>query len=1047
MRRFVGLGRHASWKILPIGGHNTFGSFSTYSISEVKKKSEFERLMSSLEKESKVSKKPKKKALPEDDNTTLKSPLKSSALSKSVSEKKKPLETESMKELESVPEPIKKKNVERTITKTVTPKLAEETSTFKIVEKKSSGKDRNNTNNMSIAEYTQTKLQDKKFASKLQQVVNTEDDEAKIVQWGLKHDVRYNLENILIPQTDTSPSEIEQRKKKLEDLKNKYEEYAKKVSDEEEESRGEGDNFSYLREEESELPKKNVPRNFEVVESKILSSKPHAKTNMQQLVEKMKQKQPVRDEQSQEALIKEQLSSPSSTNQSAENQRVSTTILQMTEQQYNEAIESPEKFNKGWENKGFTPVIQNNFGRHMLILYPLGIKPPGAKVVEKTVAKKKVEKVAPKDGSRIPLRDLLTDDSNVEDVEENQPFDARDLEEKLIDAKKYFKDHGYDISDLSSILKEERVKQKRQKEERQQLEKKQEEKKQNPPILNERVTYLSDIQKEIEQGQTDISSAKLLDEYLGDDDPNQVFKTKEDKDLLLTEYETQAENAMFSEDLLSYLNRTPKENEDKLRRELANMSIGSIRLPEPLVDGVSEIVSEYPKNLIQRTAQILSAAFRLRTGGFDRTTRVFSRVDEEKKLNKEQNEQDELFNEQMEVLKKLRSYKQVSKKKKRPMDIEAMKKDSEYELNRSYNPQIIYKELESAAYIAHRLPAIYGTSYRIFSESVMRMPDFEPKTMLDFGTGPGTTIWAANEAFDGSIKEIMAVEPSTAMMDVATRLFEYMPNRPQITWRRFLNESSTKKYDLVVASFVLNELSNAQERERIVKALWKATAGLLVIVEPGTPIGFDFIREARATLLTQKFDSLNDKPTILAPCPHDTTCPMSGTPKWCHFAQRVERESFQKLTKGVKKQYENENFSFIAVKRQGLNGFEFGAEVEKAEEEAMRKRQIEQQLPDSVVVREISLRRELRNYSREFSQQSFRWPRIIDTPLKRGGHVITSMCLPEGTLAKVVIAKSDGRQGYKYLRKTLKGDMYPYPLTPKNLKKSTEMDKYFTEEE
>ena len=28
---------------------------------------------------------------------------------------------------------------------------------------------------------------------------------------------------------------------------------------------------------------------------------------------------------------------------------------------------------------------------------------------------------------------------------------------------------------------------------------------------------------------------------------------------------------------------------------------------------------------------------------------------------------------------------------------------------------------------------------------------------------------------------------------------------------------------------------------------------------------------------------------VVAPCPHDGTCPMDGTGSWCHFSQRFQR--------------------------------------------------------------------------------------------------------------------------------------------------------------
>jgi len=37
--------------------------------------------------------------------------------------------------------------------------------------------------------------------------------------------------------------------------------------------------------------------------------------------------------------------------------------------------------------------------------------------------------------------------------------------------------------------------------------------------------------------------------------------------------------------------------------------------------------------------------------------------------------------------------------------------------------------------------------------------------------------------------------------------------------------------------------------------------------------------------------------SVVAPCPHDGACPMQGTQSWCHFVQRFERSSLQRVTK------------------------------------------------------------------------------------------------------------------------------------------------------
>ena len=56
---------------------------------------------------------------------------------------------------------------------------------------------------------------------------------------------------------------------------------------------------------------------------------------------------------------------------------------------------------------------------------------------------------------------------------------------------------------------------------------------------------------------------------------------------------------------------------------------------------------------------------------------------------------------------------------------------------------VAYDEAETVGYAAARLPACYAVAWRVFDELELRLPDFQPISLLDFGAGPGTAIWAA----------------------------------------------------------------------------------------------------------------------------------------------------------------------------------------------------------------------------------------------------------------------------------------------------------------
>lgn len=56
-----------------------------------------------------------------------------------------------------------------------------------------------------------------------------------------------------------------------------------------------------------------------------------------------------------------------------------------------------------------------------------------------------------------------------------------------------------------------------------------------------------------------------------------------------------------------------------------------------------------------------------------------------------------------------------------------------------------YDSARVAAYASSRMPACYAVLFRVFDELHLHLPHFAPRTMLDFGSGPGTAIWAARE--------------------------------------------------------------------------------------------------------------------------------------------------------------------------------------------------------------------------------------------------------------------------------------------------------------
>ncbi len=213
------------------------------------------------------------------------------------------------------------------------------------------------------------------------------------------------------------------------------------------------------------------------------------------------------------------------------------------------------------------------------------------------------------------------------------------------------------------------------------------------------------------------------------------------------------------------------------------------------------------------------------------------------------------------------------------------------------------------AYAAVRLPATFAALYAVLSTVRARKPTWQPRTMLDAGAGPGTAMWAASELWT-ELEQVILLEREEAMIAFGKQLSTHARSHAlqHAHWQKvdLLSQWSNAPCDLVITSYVLGELDTTKHAAYIAK-LWSITKDTLVIIEPGTPVGFSHIRIARQQLIAAGA-------YILAPCPHALACPMAGD-DWCHFAQRITRTQLHRSVKQADLSYEDEKFSYIAVSR------------------------------------------------------------------------------------------------------------------------------------
>ncbi|KAI5080638.1 hypothetical protein GOP47_0003821 [Adiantum capillus-veneris] len=259
-----------------------------------------------------------------------------------------------------------------------------------------------------------------------------------------------------------------------------------------------------------------------------------------------------------------------------------------------------------------------------------------------------------------------------------------------------------------------------------------------------------------------------------------------------------------------------------------------------------------------------------------------------------------------------------------------------------------YRQRDTCAYVAARMPAVYSAVYRVLSEISNRLPEFKPQKILDYGSGPGTAIWAMCEVWPRQIEHMNIVEPSEAMSFARRTLYQGIKTQlPKIknfkSFDGFVSEvrPAEREHNLVIASYALGELHTQEERISVARQLWGLTTDMLVIIEPGHPRGSSIVRDIRSHILCMENKKLwrhskkhkageeDEMPLteqgkkigafVVAPCAHDGTCPLDGSGKYCHFTQRLERCRSQLLYKSPRgkslRGYEDEKFSYVVLRR------------------------------------------------------------------------------------------------------------------------------------
>ncbi|KAF9200248.1 37S ribosomal protein S22 [Haplosporangium sp. Z 27] len=463
--------------------------------------------------------------------------------------------------------------------------------------------------------------------------------------------------------------------------------------------------------------------------------------------------------------------------------------------------------------------------------------------------------------------------------------------------------------------------------------------------------------------------------------------------------------------------------------EYARKRIGQVEMPNNIQDAIREVLSEYDKSLIRTDALRLYGSLRS-TGALDG---------------------DDILDLPTKRLKS--GSEDMTAKDDKPAPAHILE----------------YGHRESTAYIAAMAPSTYSAIKNVLEEVNSRVPNLQIKSFMDFGTGPGTGIWAANEVWKKPL-QYTGIDASLAMLETAEEILDALSSKgapiPNVTLKPFFSHGpQAAKHDVVLSAFTLSEITTPALRKSTLDHLWDSTNDVLILIDRGTPSGFKILAEAREQILGLDADRIKQKPKydnfgnilpeeelpkrepahVLAPCPHDKVCPiyvsLARDSQWCHFSQKVQRPDFLRKTKHSKENYEDSKYTYVVLRKGARPVFTPPPPVPTSEESLSSTQTNEPSIESTESEENTSGKKKkykkspppppvTYNNQEDMIAASHSWSRIVVPPLKNDGHVVMDTCAANGYLERIIIPRSQGKIPYRDARKAMWGDLFPHE--PKN---------------
>ena len=218
--------------------------------------------------------------------------------------------------------------------------------------------------------------------------------------------------------------------------------------------------------------------------------------------------------------------------------------------------------------------------------------------------------------------------------------------------------------------------------------------------------------------------------------------------------------------------------------------------------------------------------------------------------------------------------------------------------------------LVAVAYSVIRMPATYS-AIRESLEKTLEIYNPGIKSVLDIGSGTGAAEWVIDDILD--VDDITCLEREKDMRDISKIYFSYNENLKSVKFidADILKEDLNLKKDLCILSYMINELDEHKRLEIVKKAL-NATNKIMLIVEPGTPEGFNNIKKIRDFAYEEGY-------SIIAPCTGFCGRCDIKEDDWCASSIRVQRTKIHKYLKDADVPFEDEKFSYIAISKEKID--------------------------------------------------------------------------------------------------------------------------------